>query len=173
MERVAKETIYAFLTEVGRRHQKAADLYLIGGSALCLLDNPRPTLDIDYVGNDLQKDELQHVIDEVAHEMRLEVDAVPIGGFVPLASEAEERRVFIGQFSSLQVYIFDPYAIALSKVDRGFDTDVEDILFLIRRGDVDFLELEKLVFMALEQAALFGLDSKAVLNHLQIVRSFL
>lgn len=173
MERVAKETIYAFLAEVGRRYQKTTDLYLIGGSALSLLGNPRPTLDIDYVGDDLQKDELQHIIDEVAHDMRLEVDAVPIGGFIPLASGAEERSVFVGEFSSLRVYIFDPYAIALSKVERGFDTDIEDILFLIRRGDVDYPELEKLVFMALQQAAEFGLDARAILDHLQVVRSSL
>jgi hypothetical protein len=71
------------------------------------------------------------------------------------------------------VYVFDPYAIALSKVDRGFDTDVEDILFLIRRGDVDLQELESLVYAALEQTAAFGLDAKAMLNHLQVVRSML
>ena len=39
--------------------------------------------------------------------------------------------------------------------------------------DVDYLELEKLVLLALEQAAIFGLDSKAVLNHLQTVRNSL
>lgn len=173
MEHIAKETIYAFLAEVGRRYQKSADLYLIGGSALYLLGNPRPTLDIDYIGDDLRKNELQHIIDEVAHDMRLEVDAVPIDGFIPLASESFERRVFVAEFNGLHVYIFDPYAIALSKIDRGFDTDVEDILFLIRRGDVEYVELEKLVFMALEQAAVFGLDSRAMLSHLQAVRNSL
>jgi len=170
MERVTREMIYAFLTELGHRYRKVANLYLIGGGALCLLGNPRPTLDIDYVGDDLHKSELQRAIDEVAHEMHLEVDAVPIDGFVPLPSDAQEHCVYIEQFNNLSVYVFDPYTIALSKVDRGFDTDVEDILFLIRRGNIEFAELEKLVFAALEQADTFGFDVRAVLDHLQLVR---
>jgi hypothetical protein len=59
MANIAKETLEAFLAEVGRRNPQEAHLYLIGGSALSLLGNPRPTLDIDYVGDDLRKDELQ------------------------------------------------------------------------------------------------------------------
>jgi hypothetical protein len=58
MESVAKETIQIFLAEVGRRYDKPGVLYLLGGSALCLLGNSRPTLDIDYVGDDLRKDAL-------------------------------------------------------------------------------------------------------------------
>jgi hypothetical protein len=142
MESVAKETIQIFLAEVGRRYDKPGVLYLLGGSALCLLGNSRPTLDIDYVGDDLRKDALQQVIDDVAQEMRLEVNAVPISGFIPISDTAYERSLYVGRFNNLHVYVFDPYAIALSKA-------------------------------ALQQAAKFGLNAKAMLNHLQAVRSAL
>jgi hypothetical protein len=170
MDGLTREAIYMFLAEVGRRYSRAANLYLLGGSALNLLGNTRSTLDIDYVGDDLQKNELQLTIDEVAHEMRIEVEAVPITGFVPIPNNAEERSVHIGRFSELQVYVFDPYTIALSKVDRGFDTDVEDVLFLIRRGDVQFERLEAIVSEALAQSAQYSLDASAMLKHLQDVR---
>ena len=171
MENLTREKLEAFLVELGRRYPRAAQLYLIGGSALILLGSPRPTLDVDYVGDDLRKDEFQRIIDEVARDMHIEVDAVPIGGFIPLSGYAQERNLDMGRFGNLHVYVFDPYAIALSKVDRGFDTDIEDILFLIRRGDVDLQELELLVYAALEQADEFALDSQAMIKHWQVVRS--
>lgn len=50
MAEVTVNQIIALFTEVGQRHQQPATLLLLGGSALCLLGSPRPTLDIDYVG---------------------------------------------------------------------------------------------------------------------------
>jgi len=54
---------------LGKRYAREATLLLLGGSALCLLGSPRPTLDIDYVGDDLNKNELQQLIDLGAFEM--------------------------------------------------------------------------------------------------------
>jgi hypothetical protein len=36
----------------------------------------------------------------------------------------------------------DPYTIALSKLDRGFDTDIEDVLFLLHQKLITFEQLE-------------------------------
>ena len=71
MEAISNSQINAFLAEVGKRYQQTAKLFLLGGSALSLLGSPRPTLDIDYVGHDLHKNELQVVIEDVAAEMGL------------------------------------------------------------------------------------------------------
>lgn len=62
MEAIAAEQINAFLTELGARHRLPATLVWLGGSALCLLGSGRPTLDIDYVGDDLYENELQRAI---------------------------------------------------------------------------------------------------------------
>ncbi len=83
--------IYALLTEVGDRYPQPATLTLLGGSALCLLGSTRSTLDIDYVGHDLHKNELQRVIDLVAQEMQIEVEAVLIDGFIPLPEDSATR----------------------------------------------------------------------------------
>ncbi len=39
------------------------------------------------------------------------------------------------------MYVFDPYSIALSKVDRGFDTDLDDITFLIKKDMLTWMSL--------------------------------
>jgi len=52
------------------------------------------------------------------------------------------RRQLIGQFGRLEVYILDPYSIALSKIARGFEADLEDIIFMWREGLIEFDVLE-------------------------------
>lgn len=170
MAGLAEETILAFLAELGQRHAQPANLFLLGGSALCLLGSPRPTMDIDYVGDDLSKSELQHSIDQVAKLMGIEVEAVPIAGFIPLPEDAHLRNVSIGQFGVIKVFILDPYTIALSKIDRGFDTDIEDVVFLIHRKFIQSEKLETLVHDALQRATEFSLSRSELLDHLQAVK---
>jgi hypothetical protein len=48
MERVTVDALHAFLRVLGERLSGAATLYLLGGSTLTLLGNPRTTVDVDY-----------------------------------------------------------------------------------------------------------------------------
>ncbi len=161
--------VRAFLTEVSQRYQQPATLLLLGGSALCLLGSTRATLDIDYVGHDLHKDALQQVIDQVAEKMRLDVEAVPIDEFVPLPEDAQTRQLPFGAFGTIEVFILDPYTIALSKLDRGFDTDLEDVLFLLHQELIQFEQLESVVETAIMDAQEFALDPDAMRERLQVV----
>lgn len=173
MEPIAAHQIRAFLTELGRRYTRPATLVLLGGSALCLLGSDRPTLDIDYVGDDLHKDDLQRAIELTAQELRIPVEAVPIARFVPVPEGADDRRLLIGLFSSIEVYVLDPYTIALGKLDRGFDTDIEDVVFLIRRSFITLERLEQAASTALDRAGEYDMSSSAVRAHLLEVRNLL
>jgi len=161
------DQIRAFLSALGNRYSRPAQLYLLGGSALCLLGSPRPTVDIDYVGDDLKKDAFQSTMEEIAHEMNLDVEAVPIERFIPIPAGEHKRSLHLGKFGKIEVYIFDPYSIALSKIDRGFDTDFDDIVFLIEKGHVDIEELERITREALSHARKFDLNPVEILDHLQ------
>jgi hypothetical protein len=165
------DLIRAFLINLGKRHLHSENLYLLGGSALCLLGSPRPTLDIDYIGDDLKKDELQLAIEEIGREMGLVVEPVPISRFIPIPEGESKRSLFIDRFGNIDVYIFDPYTIALSKIDRGFDTDLDDVVFLIKNGHVEINELERVIENALPHALEFDMDPKEVLAHLQELRN--
>jgi hypothetical protein len=162
--------IRSLLAEVARRYRQPAQLFLLGGSALCLLGSPRATLDIDYVGDDLHSDALQQVIEQVAHELHLEVEAVPIEQFVPLSPDVALRHHFVERFDALEVYIFDPYTIALSKLDRGFDTDLDDVLFLLRQQTIELSQLIGTVDLALQRAVEFDLNRQQTLVNLELVR---
>ena len=121
--------IQSILSILGERVPFESRLFLIGGTALTLLGSPRPTIDIDFVGDDVHPNELHRKIMQIARELKIHVDPVPIEHFIPLPDGSEQRNIHIGQFGNLDVYVIDPYSIALSKLDRGLDTDLDDIVF--------------------------------------------
>ncbi len=82
------------------------------------------------------------------------------------AEDSDKRSIRIGQFGNLEVYVADPYSIALSKLDRGFDTDLDDIVFLVQHNLVILEELERITKNALPRARKFDLDPE-ILAHLQ------
>lgn len=155
MEPVTPQTLNQFLTRLGERYSNTATLYLLGGSALLLLGNLRQTLDIDYT-TDLdsqQQQSLESIMNELAAEYRLDIEAVPIAEFVPVPADAETRRRFIGRFGQLDVYVYDLYTIALSKIARGFETDMDDVIFLVKSNLIDLSELQKHFQAVLPRAA--------------------
>lgn len=145
MEPVTSDTLHAFLQRLGERYPGTGAFYLLRGSALCLLGNPRTTVDVDYTFelDAGSAEELEATVNELATEMHLDVDAVPLGEFVPLPPQARERRRFVGRYGQLAVYIYDPYSIALSKIARGFEADLEDVMFLLHQGLIEFADLER------------------------------
>lgn len=154
MENVELQSI---LQNIGERVPPSSRLVLIGGSALTLLGSPRLTIDIDFVGDDIHPNKLHQSIMQLAKEMKIHVEPVPIERFVPLPQGSEERNIRIGQFGNLEVYVADPYSIALSKLDRGLDTDFEDIVFLVQHNFIAIGELERITQDALSHAHKFDL----------------
>jgi uncharacterized nucleotidyltransferase DUF6036 len=95
---------------------------------------------------------------EIAKELKVDAEPVPLDRFIPLPEGSGERNVRIGQFGNLEIYVADPYSIALSKLDRGFDTDFDDIIFLIQQNLVSSNELERILSDALPYAKKYDLD---------------
>ncbi len=158
--------IQSVLQIVGERVPHPSRLVLVGGSALALLGSPRLTIDIDFVGDDLHPNELHRSIMQIAKELNVYVEPVPLERFIPLPKGSEKRNIRIGQFGNLEVYVADPLSIALSKLDRGFDTDFDDLIFLIQHDLVTVEELEHITRDALPSAGEFDLNPE-ILAHLQ------
>ena len=162
--------IIAILQALGTRVQPNSQLVLVGGGALALLGSPRLTIDIDFVGDDVHPAPLHKTIMQIAREMKIHVEPVPLDRFIPLPKDSEERVVRIGQFGNLEVFVADPYSIALSKLDRGLDTDFDDLVFLVQNNYVDIRELENMLREALPHSRKYDLDPN-ILEHLQELRN--
>lgn len=158
--------IQAVLQNLGARVPPGSKLTLVGGSALALLGNSRLTIDIDFWGDDIHPSPLHQSILQIARELKIYAEPVPLERFVPLPQGSEERAIRIGQFGNLEIYVADPYSIALSKLDRGADTDLEDIVFLVQSGHIDMDGFERMVREALPLAHQFDFNPD-ILEHLQ------
>jgi hypothetical protein len=172
VELVTVATLQAFFRRLGERLGGQGDLYLLGGSALSLLGNPRTTVDIDYAfepGMPAAK-RLETAIAELAADMRLDVEAVPIAEFVPLPPRAYERRRLIGHYGQLTVYVFDPYTIALSKIARGFEADLEDVMFMLHQRLIEFEELKRYFHVVLPDAGKADIIPDEFRNYFEEVR---
>lgn len=158
--------IQSILKTMGARVPPASRLILIGGSALSLLGSPRPTVDVDFIGDDLHPEPLHQTILRIAEELDVDFEPVPLDKFVPLPQGNEGRTIHIGSFGNLEILIADPYSIALSKLDRGADTDYDDLVFLVQNNHVDMDKFEHMVQEALLHAHQFDFNPD-ILKHLQ------
>jgi hypothetical protein len=79
---------------------------------------------------------------KLARELKLDLESVPLGEFIPLPPEAAQRHRLVGKFGRATVYIFDLYSIALSKIARGFESDLDDVKFLLDQRLIEWRLLE-------------------------------
>ena len=87
--------IKSLLQSLGERVPPGSQLILIGGGALALLGSPRLTIDIDFVGDDVHPSEFHQFIMQIAKELKIEVEPVPVDRFVPLPMGSTERKIVL------------------------------------------------------------------------------
>lgn len=162
--------ILSILHKLGERVPPNSRLVLVGGGALALLGSPRLTIDIDFIGDDIHPAPLHKTLMQIAKELKIHVEPVPLDRFIPLPKGSEGRVIRIGQYRNLEVFVADPYSIALSKLDRGLDTDFDDIVFLVQKNYVNMDEFERTVKDALPHARKYDFDPN-IIEHLQELRN--
>ncbi|MBW6474804.1 MAG: hypothetical protein K0B14_16875 [Anaerolineaceae bacterium] len=163
--KVSSAKLRIFFEMLGKQYPDKEQLILLGGCALNLLGSSRPTLDVDYVGDDLKKGAFDRFLEEVAQKLHLDIEAVPIAKFLPVTTEDMEGCLTFGKFGEIDVFILNPYLIAISKVERGFDTDIEDVIFLIKNKYVDTDIMTTRIHKTLLQAHKFDINRNSVMNH--------
>jgi len=164
MASVNQVVLINFFNLLGERANELTKIYLLGGSALCLLGSERETLDIDYYLKSNNAN-LHTVINQLAMYLNLDLEEVPIAEFIPLPAQAENRHRFYGRFGNLEVYIFDLYSIALSKIARGFESDLEDVNFLLKQGFIHWSELESHFQSILPRVSYMDIDLREFLQY--------
>jgi hypothetical protein len=169
MEGITSEILQNFFQRFGEQITCPATIYLPGGSALCLLGSSRETLDVDY-SMESTVPEIEQILERLASELRLDLEYVPLKEFIPLPEDAELRHQFVGRYGNLEVYIFDPYSIALSKIARGFESDIEDVEFLINQKLITWEVLTKHYQSVLPRARNVDIDPREFQQYFETLR---
>ena len=137
----------AFLSDIDRLATRRIELHCIGGFVVSVRYGlSRPTGDIDVV--DVRPGNATSWLSQTAgagsalhkkHKVYLQVVTV---ASIPDGYESRLTEVFPGRFSHLRLFAPDPYDLALSKLTRNLDIDVEDVRHLAAVCHLDLNLLE-------------------------------
>lgn len=140
---VDAERIRAFARELGREARRDTKLYLTGGATAVLRGWRAATLDI-VLRLEPEADELLRAIARLKDELGVNVELASPPDFIPELPGWRERSPFVLREGRIDVHNFDFYSQALSKIERGFAQDLEDVDSMLRDGLVDRDRLREL-----------------------------
>lgn len=145
--RADAQHILIFARELGRLADLPATMYLTGGATAVLEGWRATTVDID-VRFEPDADELLRLLPGLKERLQVNVELASPPDFIPELPDWRERSPFIAREGLLDVRHFDPYSQALSKLERAFDQDLQDVEDMLQRGLVQpaqLLELYKTI----------------------------
>jgi len=137
-----------FLSALGRRAVGPATVYLVGGSSAVAAGWRSTTRDI---GLYVEDEDLMRLLPALKEELATSVELASPLDFVPELPEWRERSRFLRTEGHLTVRDFDFYSQALTKLERGFDQDLDDVRAMVERGLVVPARLHELFDQVSEQ----------------------
>jgi len=133
---VDAERIRALAQALGEVAREETTLYLTGGATAVIEGWRRSTVDV-HLRLEPDSDELMRAIAAVKDELEINVELASPPDFVPELEGWRERSPFVLREGRVTVRHFDLYSQALSKIERGFGQDLEDVASMVREGLVD------------------------------------
>lgn len=142
---VARDDIERFLQQFGRLSQQSGRLYLAGGAELVhggLRGEGATTVDIDLRLDVGDESAAETLIRQLMRQLGVNVELASPADFIPLPADWEARSPFVGRYGNTDVFYFDYYTLALSKIARGTSRDLSDVALLAQNGLIQRDELE-------------------------------
>jgi len=120
-------------------------LYLVGGTTMVFegLRDQSIDIDITFEVDSTLHNEFVQAIRKLKDELHVNIEESSPADFIPLPQGAKERATFVGRFGQIDIFHFDYYSIALSKIARGTQEDFNDVVSLSRSKRIELSMLEK------------------------------
>jgi uncharacterized nucleotidyltransferase DUF6036 len=143
---VPPEPWRSFLDDIDAAANEDLVLHCIGGFAVSLYYGlSRPTGDLDVVevppSTAVWLDRIAGKSSELHRKHRLYVQVVTVAT-LPYQYADRLTEMFVGAFKRLRLFVLDPYDLALSKLSRNLELDLEDVKHLAKARDLDLGLLE-------------------------------
>lgn len=142
------EQIARLARELGRVVPPGSRMYLTGGATAVLEGWRESTVDID-VRFEPDSDAALSRIRDLKEELDVNVELASPLDFLPPLPGWQERSRFRLHEGNLEVFDFDLYSQAMSKLARGLELDLADVRSMVESGQVDPMRLREL-FEAIE-----------------------
>jgi hypothetical protein len=122
--------------ELGRVARVPVRIYLTGGSTAVLEGWRESTVDVD-LRFEPEPDDLLRALPALKERLGINIELTSPPDFIPELAEWRERSPLLFSEGNVSVHNFDPYSQALSKIERGFKHDLEDVAAMLERDLVD------------------------------------
>jgi len=122
--------------ELGRVARDPVRIYLTGGSTAVIEGWRESTVDVD-LRFEPEAEELLRVLPALKERLGINVELASPPDFIPELPGWRERSPLLFSEGSVSVHHFDLYSQALSKIERGFKHDLQDLGAMIERDLVD------------------------------------
>jgi hypothetical protein len=142
-EPVSAERIREFARALASHTKADVRIYITGGATAVLRGWRPTTVDIDMKIVP-KSDPVLRALPELKEQFRLNVELVSPADFLPELPGWQDRSPFIVREGSISYFHYDPYAQALSKIERGHDQDMRDVARAIADGLVERARLMEL-----------------------------
>lgn len=129
------DRVHLLAVELGRTVPAGTKMYLTGGATAVLAGWRESTVDVD-VRFEPDSDAPLRRISELKEKLAVNVELASPLDFLPELPGWRDRSRFRFREGNLEVFDFDLYSQALSKLERGFELDLEDIESMVRSGEV-------------------------------------
>jgi hypothetical protein len=169
-----RERIERFLTRLGGAVQQPGRIYLVGGTTMVYEGYRATTIDIDVFVEADNPGALMAAIRALKDTLDINVEFASPRDFIPLPAGWRERSIYVGRYGPLDVFHFDLYSMALSKIERGTERDFQDVVALIQSGRIDLAELDAAFHEILPRVAtegMAGMDPDIFVEHYRYLRS--
>ena len=140
---VDEARIRALGEALGRLAPRPTRIYLTGGASAVLEGWRSSTVDVD-LRIEPDTDGLLRALPALKEKLKLNVELASPPDFIPALPGWEQRSPVAFSAGNVEVRHFDFYSQALSKIERGFSHDLEDVKTMLRQGLVDADELRAL-----------------------------
>ncbi len=135
--------IRALARELGRVGRGPLRIYLTGGSTAVIEGWRAATVDVD-LRFEPEADEVLRALPALKERLEISIELASPPDFIPPLPGWRERSPFLFRDGRVEVYHFDLYSQALSKIERGFEQDLADVRTMIARGFVEPVRLREL-----------------------------
>ena len=137
----------ARLRELARRLGRIASsptrIYLTGGATAVLEGWRDSTVDVD-LRFEPDLDVLLRELPALKNDLGLNIELASPSDFIPELPGWRDRSPFVFRESNIAIHHFDFYSQALSKIERGFSQDLEDVAQMLDGGFVEPMRLREL-----------------------------
>lgn len=129
--------------ELGRIAPAGTRIYLVGGATAVLEGWRASTVDVD-LRIEPESDEVMRRIPALKEQLATNIEFATPADFLPELPGWRDRSRFRFRTGRAEVFDYDLYSQALSKIERGFATDLSDVASMLSAGLVEPDQLREL-----------------------------